>query len=71
MTERTDPEPGADFLTVEQVGAMFHLSPASLYTMRRRGEAPGSLAVKVGRRLLWRRSDLDQWWDEQSKRGAK
>lgn len=54
-----------EFLGVQELADLFNLTPAAVYTQRHRGEAPGALGVKVGRRLVWRRSDLDTWWDEQ------
>jgi len=51
------------YLTAEEVAAMYRLSVSALYTQRHRGEAPGSLGAKVGRKLLWRQSELDAWFD--------
>ena len=54
------------FLGVEEVAALFPgQTPGSLYTQRHRGEAPGALGVKVGRRIVWREADLDAWYDRQ------
>jgi len=54
-----------DFLTIDEVHQLLGLSHSAIYTQRKRGEAPGSLGVKVGRRIMWRRSDLETWWDNQ------
>lgn len=59
---------GREFLEVTEVAEMFHVTTSALYTQRHRSEAPGSLAVKVGRKLLWRRSDLDAWWQREQRR---
>ena len=58
------------YLDSRAVADRYHTSPAALYTQRHRGDAPGSLAVTVGRRLLWREQDLDAWFDEQVAREA-
>lgn len=52
------------FLTVEEVADLLRTTPSALYSSRHRSEAPGALAVQVGRRLLWRPSDLEMWLDE-------
>ena len=51
------------YLTAKEVAAMYRLPVSALYTQRHRREAPGSLGVKVGRKLLWRQSELDAWFD--------
>lgn len=51
------------YLTAEEVASMYRLTVSALYTQRHRGEAPGSLGAKVGRKLLWRQSELDAWFD--------
>lgn len=52
-------------LTVDEAAEYLRLTPGAIYTMRYRGEAPASLAIKVGRRLVFRPADLDRWMDEQ------
>lgn len=47
------------------------LTPSAVYSARHRGEAPGSLGVRVGRRILWRKSDLDAWWEAQLEQAAR
>ena len=59
------------YLNSQAVADRYHTSPAALYTQRHRGDAPGSLAVKVGRRLLWREQDLEEWFDRQVAREAR
>lgn len=51
------------YLTAEEVAEMYRLTVSALYTQRHRREAPGSLGAKVGRKLLWRQSELDAWFD--------
>ena len=53
------------YLDSQAVADRYHTSPGALYAQRYRGNAPGSLACKVGRRLLWRERDLEEWFDEQ------
>ena len=61
MTSQTS----GDFLTIEEVAALFGRSRESLYTERHRRSGVGSLGVSVGKRLYWRRADIDAWFDEQ------
>jgi predicted DNA-binding transcriptional regulator AlpA len=51
-------------LTVEEVAELLRTTRSALYSSRHRKEAPGFLGIKVGRRLLWRPSDLEHWLDE-------
>ena len=51
------------YLTADEVAVMYRFTVSALYTQRHRQEAPGSLGVKVGRKLLWRQSELDAWFD--------
>ena len=55
----------SDFLTIEEVADLFGRSRESLYTERHRRSGVGSLGVSVGKRLYWRRADIDAWFDEQ------
>lgn len=50
-------------LTVEEVAELLRTTRSAIYSSRHRQEAPGSLAVRVGRRLLWRPRDLEKWLD--------
>lgn len=54
-------------LDVNETAEILGISKSSLYSMRYLGDAPP--AVKVGSRLRWRRSDLDQWISEQLTEG--
>lgn len=54
-----------EFLTVDQAAKLLHTTAKALYTQRYRRELPGSLGIPVGRRLLWRRSDIDRWFSAQ------
>lgn len=59
----------SEFLEILDVIDLFPwLSASAIYAQRHRGVGLGSLAVRCGRRLVWRRSDIDAWFDGQ--RGA-
>lgn len=49
-------------LTIEDVAALLRTTKKAIYTMKERGLLPGG--VRVGRRLLVRRSALAQWLDQ-------
>ena len=51
-------------LTVEETAAYLRLTPGALYTQRSRREKPGALGIRVGRRVLFRPSDIDSFLDE-------
>jgi hypothetical protein len=53
----------ARYLTAEEVADRYRVSVSALYTQRHRREDPGALALKIGRRLLWRPADLTRWED--------
>ena len=57
--------------TVSEVAHFLNLSPSAVYVSRHRGLPPGSLAVKVGRKLGWRASDIHAWLDEQAQAGSR
>lgn len=57
--------PDTRFLTAEEVSDLFSIPVSSLYNQRWRRQAPGSLGAKVGRRILWRLSDLEAWFDSE------
>lgn len=46
-------------LSTEEAGEYLHLSPKTLETMRSRGGGPPY--VKLGRRVLYRKRDLEEW----------
>lgn len=55
-----------EFLTVDQTAKLLHCTPKALYSQRHRGDTPGSLGIRVGKRLLWRREDIDRWFTAQA-----
>jgi predicted DNA-binding transcriptional regulator AlpA len=53
-----------EYLTGEEVRVMLKLpSMASLYSLRYRSGAPPG--IRIGRKLMFRKSDIEQWWDQQ------
>lgn len=50
-------------LTIDEVAAIFRSTPAAIYSQRHRRELLGRLGIKVGRRLLWKQSDLAEFLD--------
>ena len=56
------------YLTQEEAAAYMRLSPRTLE--RHRVEGTGSRFVKLGRRCLYRRSDLDDWAASQTFRST-
>lgn len=63
MSESSSTSP--NFLTAEEVCEALRISKSSLYSLRHRGVEPASFGIRVGRKLLWRASDIDQWWSRQ------
>lgn len=58
-------EPTPTYLTAEEVCQHLRISKSSLYSLRHRGVEPASFGIRVGRKLLWRASDIDAWWSSQ------
>lgn len=52
-------------LTTAEAAEYLRLSPGALYTQRHRGEKPGAFGARVGKKLLFRRADLDRFIDDQ------
>ena len=56
----------SDYLTIEDVVRLFPgRTRGAIYAERHLGLGLGAMATKVGARLYWRRSAVDQWFDEQ------
>jgi excisionase family DNA binding protein len=51
----------SELLTTEQVAELLHTSPGTIHYWRAIKPAKGPKAIKVGRRLLFRRDDVDEW----------
>jgi len=52
-----------DYLTVEEVAEMTRLSPSTIRWYRHTGTGPKSF--KIGRRIAYRRTDVEAWLDAQ------
>jgi hypothetical protein len=52
-------------LTVPETAEYLRLTPAALYTQRHRGEKPGILGARVGKKIVYRLADLERFLDEQ------
>ena len=52
-------------LTVEEIATIVRATPGAIYQQRYRGEQPGSLGVRVGRRILFRPDDIERYLDEE------
>ncbi len=48
-----------DYLTVEEVAEEFRTTPATIHRWRYVGTGPP--AARIGRRVLYRRADVDAW----------
>lgn len=68
MSTTIDATVGAVILTIDQASAFLSIPKATLYTWRTRRTGFGPLAVKLGGRLRYRRSDLDAWVAEHVER---
>jgi len=55
------------FQTVEDLARAFHTTVHAIYAMRHRGQGPK--AIKVGRKLLFRDSDIEAWLREREEAG--
>jgi len=51
-------------LTLEEAAEYLRLTPGALYTQRHRREKPGVLGIRVGRKILYRPSDLNRFLEE-------
>ncbi|MEX1038118.1 MAG: helix-turn-helix domain-containing protein [Acidimicrobiia bacterium] len=51
-------------LTLKEAADYLRLTPGALYSQRYRGEKPGALGIRVGKKLLYRPSDIDRFLDE-------
>lgn len=54
----------AEYLTIEEVAALFRTGPSTVRYWRQRGTGPR--AVRVGRRVLYARADVDAWFARQA-----
>lgn len=55
-------EPEDYLLTLPEVAEMLRMTPYALYTLRTRRQGPRGMTI--GRRVLFRRGDVDAWLRE-------
>jgi excisionase family DNA binding protein len=55
-------------MTVEEVAEYLGLSVDTLYSYRSNGADLGPPAIRIGRRLRWRQTDVDAWIDERAEK---
>lgn len=67
MNERTI-EVEAKWLLLAEVEAEFRVPAATLYAWRQRGVGPPS--VRIGRRIMYRRTEIEAWFAEQERAEA-
>lgn len=51
-------------LTLKETAEYLRLTPGALYMQRHRGENPGALGIRVGRKIVYRSSDIDRFLNE-------
>ena len=51
-------------LTIPEAADYLRLTPGALYTQRHRGEEPGVLGIRVGKKILFRTSDIDRFLED-------
>jgi len=63
-----------ELLTLEEVAKRYRIAPATLRWWRTRGRGEGPKSARIGRRVMYRRSDCDAWvqscFDAQATRDA-
>jgi hypothetical protein len=66
MTRSTGGEaPLIQLLTVQEVANILRTTPGAIYNQRHRGDAPGSLGIRVGRRILFHVRNLEAFLAEE------
>jgi excisionase family DNA binding protein len=63
-------EEAPELLTTEELAAMLRTSASGILTMRHRGELPAALGFRRGRRVLYRRSDVEKWVEDEVEKQA-
>jgi hypothetical protein len=58
--------PPIELLTIDEVADLLRTTPGAIYSQRYRNEAPGSLGVRVGRRILFQLGNLEAFLVEES-----
>lgn len=57
--------PFRPFLNTKEVADMFRVSVETIHMQRHRGQEPGALGFKAGKRVLFRPEDIEAWIDAQ------
>jgi len=60
-----------DYLTIMEVATRLRTTKSALYSQYHKGQAPGALGVKVGRRILWNTEALDDWFNRHAAAAAE
>lgn len=50
-------------LTLNEAADYLRLTPGALYAQRYRSENPGALGIRVGRKIIYRMTDIDNYLD--------
>jgi hypothetical protein len=51
-------------LTLKKAADYLRLTPSAMYTQRHRSEKPGALGIRVGKKILYRLSDIDDFLNQ-------
>ena len=51
-------------LTLKEAADYLRLTPGALYSQRYRGDKPGALGIRIGRKILYRPTDIDRFLDK-------
>ena len=49
---------------LQEAADYLRLTPSALYSQRYKGEDPGALGIRVGKKVLYRPADIDHFLDE-------
>ena len=52
-------------LTLKEAADYLRLTPSAMYMQRHRGARSGALGIRVGKKILYRPSDINRFLDEQ------
>jgi hypothetical protein len=55
----------APLLTLTEAADYLRLTPKAIYAQRHRGDKPGALGIRIGRKVVYRLSDIERFLDEQ------
>jgi len=51
-------------LTIEDVCECLHMTPDAIRATRSRNQEPGILGFKIGKRVMFKASDIQKWIDD-------